>query len=248
MTWLLRASEVDLLALDDETTAQAVAMAGEQAVALTTDRENILTACAAEIEEYIGRLFYRGLAGSARVCTTVVDLDGPGDVPAIAQLPLTAPVNITNVQRWSDDAAAFQTEPYIVRPLGVLRTSRAGTYRIVASATPTTNYPHAIQEAVARLFAFREISSSASFRVSARLRRKSRRAWSSARQQRCAPSSRAEHSDGIDHHRRQRRSPTTSTFRRSLPPPRLLPCLLRLIPSQGDMDALVTIAYGPPGS
>ena len=157
MIWLLRDSVVDLLELDDETTAQARAMAGEKAVALTADRTNILIAAAAEIEEYVGRLIYRGLAGSARSCTTVVDLDGPGDVPAVAQFPLTAPVNVTNVQRWSDDAAAFQTEPYIVRPLGVLRLPAAGTYQIMASATLATNYPHAIQEAVARLFAFREI-------------------------------------------------------------------------------------------
>ena len=158
MNWIIKDSTIDLLSLDDETTAQAIAMAGEKAVALTSDRENILTASAAEIEEYIGRMYYLGLAGSARVCTTVVDLDGPGDVPAIAQLPLTAPVNVMNVQRWSDDVAAFQTDTYIARPLGVLRVSCWGLYRIVAAATPSTNYPHAIQEAVARLFAFREIN------------------------------------------------------------------------------------------
>ena len=91
MIWLLRTSDVDLPALDDETTAQAVAMAGEKAVALTEDRENILIAAAAEIEEYIGRLVYRGLAGSARACTTVIELDAPGDAPAVAQFPTTAP-------------------------------------------------------------------------------------------------------------------------------------------------------------
>ena len=57
MIWLLRTSDVDLPELDDETTAQAVAMAGEKAVALTADRTNILIAAAAEIEEYVGRLF-----------------------------------------------------------------------------------------------------------------------------------------------------------------------------------------------
>ena len=43
--WLLRTSEVDLPELDAETTAQARAMAGEKAVALTKDRTNILIAC-----------------------------------------------------------------------------------------------------------------------------------------------------------------------------------------------------------
>ena len=157
VTWLLRTSEVDLPELDTETTDQAVAMAGEKAVALTTDRTNILIAAAAEIEEYVGRLFYRGLAGSVRACTTVIELDEPGDVPAVAQFPLTDPVIVTSALRWDDAAAAFQASEFIVRPVGMVRLPAAGTYRLVANATPTTNYPPAVHEAVARLFAFREI-------------------------------------------------------------------------------------------
>ena len=45
MTWLLRRSEVDLPELDNETVAQARAMAGEKAVDLTADRDAILVAC-----------------------------------------------------------------------------------------------------------------------------------------------------------------------------------------------------------
>ena len=157
VTWLLRTSEVDLPELDTETTDQAVAMAGEKAVDLSTDRANILVAAAAEIEEYIGRLFYRGLAGSVRACTTVVELDAPGDVPAVAQFPLTDPLVVTSALRWDDAAAAFQATEFIVRPVGMVRLPAAGTYRLVANATPTTNYPPAVHEAVARLFAFREI-------------------------------------------------------------------------------------------
>ena len=157
VTWLLRTSDVDLPELDDETTAQAVAMAGEKAVALTTDRDNILVAAAAEIEEYIGRLFYRGLAGSVRACTTVIELDAPGDVPAVAQFPLTDPLVVTSALRWDDAAAAFQTSDFIARPVGMVRLPAAGTYRLVANAMPTTTYPPAVHEAVARLFAFREI-------------------------------------------------------------------------------------------
>ena len=157
MIWLLRTSEVDLPELDDETTAQARAMAGEKAVALTKDRTNILIACAAEIEEYVGRLFYRGLAGSVRVCTTVLELDAPGDAPMLAQFPSTDPAIVTAALRWDDAAAAFQASDFLVRPVGMVRLPTAGTYRLVANATPTTNYPPAVHEAVARLFAFREI-------------------------------------------------------------------------------------------
>ena len=157
MIWLLRSSDVDPPALDDETRAQAVAMAGEKAVALTEDRTNILIACAAEIEEYIGRLFYRGLAGAVRVCTTVIDLDAPGDAPVVAQFPMTAPVIVTAALRWDDAAAAFQASDFLVRPVGMVRLPAAGTYSITASATPSSNYPPAVHEAVARLFAFREI-------------------------------------------------------------------------------------------
>ena len=109
-----------MLALDAETTAQARAMAGEKAVALTSDRENILIACAAEVEEYIGKMYYRGLAGAARAATSVVEIDAPGDVPAIPQLPLTYPLNVTSVARWNTATEAFQAESYAVRPLGAI--------------------------------------------------------------------------------------------------------------------------------
>ena len=52
MTWVLRDSVIDALALDDEVRDQAQAMAGESAVAVTDDRENILHESAAEIERY----------------------------------------------------------------------------------------------------------------------------------------------------------------------------------------------------
>ena len=78
-------------------------------------------------------------------------------MPAVAQFPMTDPVNVTRVSLWDDAAAAFQATEFIVRPVGMVRLPAAGTYRLVANATPTTNYPPAVHEAVARLFAFREI-------------------------------------------------------------------------------------------
>ena len=53
-------------------------------------------------------------------------------------------------------AAAYVTAEYVARPLGAIRVADAGTYRILASATPNPNYPTVIDEAVARLFAYRE--------------------------------------------------------------------------------------------
>ena len=117
--------------------AQARAMAGEKAVALSKDRTNILIAAAAEVEEYVGRLFYRGLAGSARACTTVLELDAPGDAPMLAQFPSTDPAIVTAVALWDDAAAAFQASDFLVRPVGMVRLPTAGTYRITASATPS---------------------------------------------------------------------------------------------------------------
>ena len=154
--WLLRSSDVDLPELDDETTNQSKALAGESSVDVTDDRLNILIACAAEIEEYVGKLFYRGLAGSARACTTVIELDAPGDAPVVAQFPMTAPINITSVVRWDDAAETFQASDFLVRPLGLVRLPEPGTYMILAQATPSLNYPASVQEGVARLFAWRE--------------------------------------------------------------------------------------------
>ena len=158
MIWVLRSSEIDALELHADLIEFARAMAGEKAAAITDDRTHILNECAGEIEEYTGRMYFRGLAGSARACASIVELDAGGDVPSIPQLPQSAPVNVTSVQRWDDAAEAFRTEPYILRPLGAIRVPRSGTYQIAASATPTPAYPVVVSEAVARLFAYRETS------------------------------------------------------------------------------------------
>ena len=92
MAWLLRDSVIDALELDDDLVAFAISMAGERAVQLTTDRENIMLAAAVEIEGYLDRLFFRGHAGSARIATSVVEVTGPCDVPAIAARPRSNPV------------------------------------------------------------------------------------------------------------------------------------------------------------
>ena len=154
--WTLQDSTVDPLELPDELKDFAREMAGESSVALTSDRERILLSAALEVEMYLGKLYFRGAAGSARACTSIVEVDGPGSVPAIPQFPRSTPVNVTAVARWSDAAAAYVTAEYTRRPLGMIRVSAAGTFRIVASVLPSLTYPTVVDEATARLFSYRE--------------------------------------------------------------------------------------------
>ena len=154
--WVLEDSTVDPLELPDDLKTFARQMAGESSVALTDDRERILLSAALEIEMYVGKMYFRGAAGSARSCTSIVEVDGPGSVPAIPQFPRSTPVNVTAVARWSDSAGAFVTSEYVARPLGRIRVAAAGTYRLLASATPNPNYPTVIDEAIARLFSYHE--------------------------------------------------------------------------------------------
>ena len=156
MMWTLQDSVIDPLDLDDEVKDQAVAIAGESAVALTTDRENILIAAAGQIERYSGRAWFRGPAGAARVATSIVETYGPGDVPAVAALPASVGVSITSVELWSDNSEVWTVIDYIRRPLGMIRVKQGGTYRIVTSVLPLAIYPSEVIEATARLFAFLE--------------------------------------------------------------------------------------------
>ena len=154
--WTLQDSTVDALELSDGLKTYTREMAGESAVALTSDRERILLTAALEVELYCARMYFRGAAGSARACTSIVEVDGLGDVPPIPQFPKSAPVLVTHVSQWDDAAAAYVTADYVVRPLGAIHVSDAGTYRILASSTPNSNVPTVVDEAVARLFSYRE--------------------------------------------------------------------------------------------
>ena len=107
--WVLQDSTVDALELPDGLKDFARQMAGESAVALTSDRERILLAAAAEVETYCDRAYFRGNAGSARTATSVVEAYAGANVPAIALLPRSNPVNVTHVSRWDDAAEAFQS-------------------------------------------------------------------------------------------------------------------------------------------
>ena len=157
MTWTLQDSVIDPLELDDALKTQARSMAGESGVGLTTDRENILLAAAAEIEAYCDKAWFRGPAGAARVATSVIEAGGTCCMPAVGALPASVGVTITSVEVWSDASEIWTAVTYIRSPLGsTIRVKQAGTYRIVASMLPLEPYPTVIGEAVARLFAFRE--------------------------------------------------------------------------------------------
>ena len=71
-------------------------------------------------------------------------------------MPASVGVSITSVDQWSDEAEAFAPATYIRRPLSVIRVPGAGTFRIVASVLPSLTYPTVVNEAVARLFSYRE--------------------------------------------------------------------------------------------
>ena len=155
--WTLEDSVIDPLELTPALRDFAREMAGESSVSLTSDRERILDSAASEVEFYVSKMIFRGAAGSARACTSIVAVDGTGiDVPAIPQFPRSAPVLVTAVALWSDSAGAYVTAEYVARPLGAIRVADAGTYRILASATPNPNHPSVIDEATARLYSYRQ--------------------------------------------------------------------------------------------
>ena len=154
--WVLQDSEIDALDLSDELKDFARDMAGESAVSLTADRERILLSAALEVELYIGKMMFRGVGGAPRVATSVVEVESPFTVPAVGALPKSTGVTVTAAEQWSDEAEAFTVSTYIRRPLGRIRVPCAGTFRIAASVLPIAHHPTVIDEAVARLFAYRE--------------------------------------------------------------------------------------------
>ena len=155
VTHTLEDSEIDPLELTPELQDFARAMVGESAVELTSDRSRILDTAALEVEFYIARMIFRGVGGAPRVATSVLETDG-GDVPAVGAMPASIGVSITSVEQWSDEAEDFAPATYIRRPLATIRVPAAGTFRIVASVLPSLTYPTVVDEAVARLFSYRE--------------------------------------------------------------------------------------------
>ena len=154
--WVLQDSEIDALELSDELKDFARDMAGESSVQLTSDRERILLTAALEVELYVGKAYFRGPGGSARACSTVLEVAAPFTAPAVGALPRSTGVTVSAVEIWDDAAEAFAPSTYIRRPRSQLLVPAAGTFRIVASVLPAARYPTVIDEAVARLFSYRE--------------------------------------------------------------------------------------------
>ena len=154
--WVLQDSEIDALELSDELKDFAREMAGESAVSLTDDRARILDTAALEVEFYVGRMMFRGAGGAPRVASSVVEVEAPFTVPAVGAFPRSTGVTVTSVERWDDEAEAFTASTYIRRPLGLILVPAGGTFRIAASVLPLEKHPSVIDEAVARLFSYRE--------------------------------------------------------------------------------------------
>ena len=154
--WVLEDSEIDPLELTPELRDFARAMVGESAVDLTSDRSEILDTAAAEVEYYAGRLFFRGVGGAARVVTSVLELDEAGDVPIVGAAAKSVGITVMSVEKWDDEGEDFEPAPHILRPHGEIRVPDGGAWRVTASVLPALTYPVVVNEAVARLFSYRE--------------------------------------------------------------------------------------------
>ena len=157
--WQARAAVIDAIKLSDAVKEYARAMAGESDAAVTTDRDNILTAAALEVEQFVGRCLWQAAAGAGRTAVSELEvLQAPAEIPAYYELADTAgvAVSITTVRRWSDSAAAYETAPYVMRPGGYIRVDAAGIYELTVTLDPGADPLRAAIEGTARLFAFRE--------------------------------------------------------------------------------------------
>ena len=154
--WTLEDSEIDPLELTPELRDFARAMVGESAVDLTSDRSEILDSAALEVELYYSRLWFRGVGGAARLVTSVLELDEAGDVPIVGAMPRSVGTTVTLVEKWDDEAEDFESPTYIRRPHGEIRLPDGGAWRVTASVLPALTCPIVVNEAVARLFSYRE--------------------------------------------------------------------------------------------
>ena len=157
--WSLESSEIDQLEIPDAVIKFALGLARESALTLTADRQTILLSAAAEVERYIGQMIFRGVGGSARVSTSVVEVAAPFfELPTVGALPRTqGAVTIISVERWDDFSEAFVAAQYIRRPLGRIRVEEGGAFQVVASVLPLPTVPDAITNATAMTFCYREL-------------------------------------------------------------------------------------------
>ena len=137
----------------------ARAIAGESDTELTTDRLNILQACAEHVEKRAGRMFWPGIP-AARQAVTIIEVHHCGE--PIAACPLYqdtggSDVTIASVERWDNDTSAWKVlaagTDYRVRPVGRVSVQSRGDYRITASFVLSANAPQEAVEVVARMFA-----------------------------------------------------------------------------------------------
>ena len=156
----------------------AMAMAREQALEITDDRQAVLRACAFEVERWAGMVLWPGENG-ARVCHPEMEIDHNGALvgygvnygsvngygerfilPVCPELQnlITSSVSVTSVQAWDVEAEAYADPPggHNVLPGGRVMVQEAGTYRIEASLTAPDSAPGWAVEGLRRYFAYRE--------------------------------------------------------------------------------------------
>lgn len=133
--------------------------AREGALDATADRLRLLLNCAIEVEQFCGRAFFR--AASERISTAELVVDEPArPFPACSRLPDVTGVTLTltSVERWDDDLLALVPAVYTVRPGGRLVVNEPGDYKVICRLLPDTKPPTEALEAMARLFALREVN------------------------------------------------------------------------------------------
>ena len=156
----------------------AMAMAREQALGITDDRQAVLRACAFEVERWEGMVLWPGENG-ARACQPEMEIDHDGELvgwgvhygsadgygarlvlpvcPELQNLSTSA-VSVTSVQVWDFEAEAYVDPPggHKVLPGGRVMVQDSGTYRIVASLTAPDSAPGWAVEGLRRYFSYRE--------------------------------------------------------------------------------------------
>ena len=154
----------------------AMAMAREQALEITDDRRAVLRSCAFEVERKHGRVWWPGVGGAARVCSSEMEIDsngvlvgydlssvrddGYGVMPVCWILPYAtndgATAAFTSVEKWSEETDAYADTEYTLLPAGRLRVEEPGTYRVIASLTAPDDAPVVAVEGLRRYFGERE--------------------------------------------------------------------------------------------
>lgn len=152
---VIRFMAPDPPALPPDVQVRAMAMAREQSLNVTPERQAVLLSCAAECEAYCGRLLVPG----ARAITTELETEAHDRdaLPVVPEWPDTSGVELTTltVRMWRE--GAWVESSYVLRPgLRVELPEAPGEYELAAVVEVAAPMLTAAVEAIVRLFGYRE--------------------------------------------------------------------------------------------